>query len=132
MILWASSELEGILEESQRRAIVTATLDAREPDGGWSLPSLAPWQRIDGSVLGDASDGYATALAVLALQKAGDSAAAAAIEAGRAWLIAHQDAETGALPAQSINRHRDPATEQSKFMTDAATALASLAMANER
>jgi hypothetical protein len=132
MILWASSELDGILEELQRRAIVAAALDAQKPDGGWSLPALAPWQRIDGSVLGDASDGYATALAVLALQKAGDPAAASAIETGRAWLIAHQDAETGALPAQSINRDRDLATEQAKFMTDAATALASLALAEGR
>ena len=132
MILWAASELDDILGKSRRRAIVTAALDAQGSDGGWSLPALAPWQRIDGSALGDSSDGYATALAVVALQKAGDSAADSAIEAGRAWLIAHQNAETGALPAQSINRDRDPVTEQSKFMTDAATALASLALADGR
>ena len=111
---------------------MTAALDAQKPDGGWSLAALAPWQRIDGSSLGDESDGYATALAVLALRKTGDRAAASAVEKGRAWLIAHQDPETGALPAQSINRHRDPATEQAKFMTDAATALASIALADGR
>jgi len=132
MILWASSELEGVLEESQRRTIVAAALAVQKPDGGWSVAALAQWQRIDDSVLGDASDGYATALAVLALQKAGDPAAAASVERGRAWLIAHQNPETGALPARSINRDQDPATEQGKFMTDAATALASLALAEGR
>ena len=130
MILWASGELDGILEGSQRRTIVAGALGAQNQDGGWSLASLAPWQRTDGSALGDASDGYATALAVLALRKSGDHAAAAAIETGRTWLIAHQSSETGALPARSINRNRDPATEQAKFMTDAATALASIALAD--
>jgi squalene-hopene/tetraprenyl-beta-curcumene cyclase len=132
MILWASSELDGILEESQREAIVIATLGTQKSDGGWSLPALAPWQRIDDSTLGDASDGYATALAVIALQRAAGSEAAGAIERGRAWLAAHQDSETGSLPAVSINRNRDPATEPAKFMTDAATALASLALTEGR
>jgi len=132
MILWASSELDGVLAEAQRRTIVTAAVGAQKPDGGWSLSALAPWQRIDDSTLDDASDGYATALAVLALQQAGEPEAAAAIERGRAWLIASQDSETGALPAASINRNRDPATEPAKFMADAATALASLALADGR
>ena len=128
MILWASSGLDGVLDASQRRTIVADAVRAQEPDGGWSLAALAPWQRLDDSVLPDTSDGYATALAVVALDGTRDPAAARAIEAGRAWLITHQDPTTGAVPAQSINRLRDPATEPSKFMTDAATALASLAM----
>jgi hypothetical protein len=132
MILWASTELEGVLDESRRRTIIEAALAAQKADGGWSLAVLAPWRRIDGSVLGDASDGYATALAVLALQKAKDPLAAAALARGRAWLIAQQDPETGALSARSINKDRDPATEQARFMTDAATALASLALADAR
>jgi len=127
-ILWAASELDGLLEESQRRSIVDAAIAAQEPDGGWNLAGLAPWQRTDGSVLPDDSDGFATALAVLALQRTGDPAATAAVERGRAWLIDHQDPETGAIPAQSINRERDPATEPAWFMSDAATALASLAL----
>lgn len=132
MMLWAASELAGVLEEAQQRAIVQAALSVQAPDGGWSLAALAPWQRIDGSLLGDASDGYATALAVLALQKAGGAAAAAAVERGRAWLIAHQDPDTGALQASSINKDRDPATAPASFMSDAATALASLALSDGR
>lgn len=132
MILWASSELSGVLDPSQRQAIVNATLAVQKTDGGWSLAALAPWQRIDGSVLGDESDGYATALAVLALQRAGDAAAAVPVEKGRTWLVAHQNAETGAVPARSINKDRDPKTDQARFMTDAATALASLVLSERR
>ena len=132
MILWAASELAGILEESQQRVIVGETLSAQRADGGWSVAALAPWQRTDGSVLPDASDAYATALAVLVLQKAGGPANSAAVERGRAWLIANQNQETGAFPAWSINRERDPATEPAKFMSDAATALAALALSGQR
>ena len=128
MILWASSELPGILERPQHGAIVDAALAAQGADGGWSLGALAPWQRIDESVLPDGSDGYATALAVLVLQKAGGPSTAASVHSGRAWLIAHQDPATGAVPASSINRNHDPTREQANFMTDAATALASLAL----
>jgi hypothetical protein len=132
MILWAANELDGVLDREQQRSIVEAALAAQGQDGGWSLPALAPWHRIDGSVLGEASDGYGSALAVLALQKARDPSAGAAVERGRAWLIAHQDAQTGALPAESINRNRDPAAPQSMFRTDAATAIASIALADGR
>jgi hypothetical protein len=128
MILWASTELSGVLEESQRRAIVEAAIAVQGEDGGWSLTAIAPWQRIDGTTLGEASDGYATALAVLALQNA--SGPTAAVAKGRAWLVAQQDSETGAVPAVSINRERAPATEQGRFMTDAATALAAIALAD--
>jgi hypothetical protein len=132
MILWASTELADVLEDSHRAAIVDAGLAVQRPDGGWSVADLASWQRIDGSVLPDASDGFATALAVLTLQKAGGPRAAAAVERGRQWLVAHQNPETGTLPAWSINRNRDPATEPAKFMIDAATALASIAFSGGR
>jgi hypothetical protein len=111
---------------------VEATLAAQRPDGGWSVASLAAWQRLDGSVLPDASDSYATALAVLVLRRAVGPPAAASVEGGRAWLRAHQDPETGVFPAWSINRERDPATDQAKFMSDAATGLAALALAEAR
>jgi len=129
MILWASSEVPGVLEESQRQAIVDAVVAAQKEDGGWSLASLAPWRRIDGS-LGDASDGFATALAVLGLQKSGDPGAEVAVSRGIAWLITHQRPD-GSVAAVSINKERDPNTGQAHFMSDASTALASLVMARD-
>jgi hypothetical protein len=72
------------------------------------------------------SDGYATGLATLALLStdAHDSA-----QRGLAWLARHQESTTGSWPARSLNAKRDPASDPAKFMTDAATAFAMLALA---
>ena len=74
MALWASAKPTGILRPEQRQAIVDATLRAQQEDGGWSLASLGTWKRLDGSALDARSDGYATGLATLALQQAGQPA----------------------------------------------------------
>ena len=44
-----------------------------------------------------------------------------------AWLAAHQDRSTGQIPASSMNKKRDPASDAGRFMSDAATAFAALA-----
>ena len=132
MILWASAKLPGVLQEPQRQAILDAAIAAQGADGGWSMASLAPWQRIDGSVLDSASDGYATALVTLAMQQAAVPSTAVALQKARAWLVAKQNPVTGAWPASSVNKQRDPASEASKFMSDAATAYATLALTHGR
>jgi squalene-hopene/tetraprenyl-beta-curcumene cyclase len=128
MALWASSRLSGVLQPAQRDAIVAAAVGAQAADGGWSLGSLGPWRRTDGSSLAVGSDGFATALTVLALEQAGVPADTDAIRRGRAWLVAHQDEATGAWPASSVNKERDPESDRGKFMNDAATAYAALAL----
>jgi squalene-hopene/tetraprenyl-beta-curcumene cyclase len=45
------------------------------------------------------------------------------------WLVEHQDRNTGTWAATSLNKDRDPATDVGKFMTDAATGYAVLALA---
>jgi squalene-hopene/tetraprenyl-beta-curcumene cyclase len=128
MVLWASSYLPDVLDARQRDAIVDTLTRTQRPDGGWSISSFAGWTRRDGSALPDASDGYATGLVLLALQRAGVPTADARVRNGLDWLSAHQDPTTGMWAASSLNKQRDPATDVGKFMSDAATAYAVMAL----
>lgn len=128
LILWADSQLHGILDEGQRAKIVGELTTAQRADGGWNLPSLSGWQRIDKSALPEESDGYATAVIALVLRESGMPGTAAPLKGARAWLAGHQDRMTGAVMAKSINKDRQPGTDAYLFMTDEATAMAALAM----
>lgn len=128
LLLWADSQLHGVLDEVQRKAIVTELVAAQRKDGGWSLPGLSSWQRVDGSALPEGSDGYATAIAALVLRETGMQPGAPPLKAARSWIGAHQDRATGALPAQSINKDRKVGTDAYLFMTDEATGIAALAL----
>jgi len=64
----------------------------------------------------------------LALQSTADPRLTAPVKRGLAWLVAHQDPATGVWFAASLNKQRDPASDAGKFMSDAATAYAVLAL----
>jgi squalene-hopene/tetraprenyl-beta-curcumene cyclase len=127
MGLWASGELAGALTPAQRQSIVDALFAAQRSDGGWATASLGPWKRRDATPLDSASDGYATALALIALERGGISREEQHVRAGITWLTQHQDA-SGMWKAASLNKARDPATDIGKFMSDAATAYAIIAL----
>ena len=131
MALWASGELSGVLTTAQRQSIVDALFAAQRADGGWAMASLGPWKRRDATPLDSASDGYATALAAIALQRAGVSRDETHVHGGITWLIQHQTA-TGGWSAASVNKSRDPASDVGKFMADAATAYAIIALSGQR
>jgi hypothetical protein len=70
-------------------------------------------------------------LAVIALRHGGaDARPDAPLARGVAWLRAHQD-ETGRWRATSLNKQRDPGSDPARFMDDAATAYAVLALSGE-
>lgn len=130
MILWAASEIPGALTPEQRRDIVDGLLAQQHSDGGWATAALiGDWKRRDSTPQTTTSDGYATGLVAFALQQAGLAAADPRIERALTWLVAHQDRATGVWTATSLNKERDPASDIGKFMTDAATAYAVLALA---
>jgi squalene-hopene/tetraprenyl-beta-curcumene cyclase len=128
-VLWASTKIENLLTKDQQKAIVDAALKAQQADGGWATAGLGSWKRVDGTTLDTASDGYATGLVALVLQRAGIPRTNSQLSRALEWLTLHQDAATGQWPASSLNKKRDPSSDIGKFMSDAATAYAVMALA---
>ena len=126
-VLWAAAVLPSALDSVQRREIITEAWRRQREDGGWSLASLGPFERKDGTAPETGSDGYATGLATYALQRAGIPRDDARLANGLRWLRRHQDPD-GSWPASSLNRDRDPTSDRGRFMRDAATAYAVLAL----
>ena len=126
MGLWASGTVHDLLTAEQRNATIAAAFATQQADGGWSTSSLGTFQRVDKTANDTKSDGYGTALACLALQAAG--VRDPLVTKGLDWLRHNQDGATGRWTATSLNKQRDPASEPGKFMDDAATAYAVLAL----
>lgn len=129
-VLWASAEEPGLLTPAQRKSLVAALEAQRQADGGFRLAALDPRDRIDHSSQPAASDGYATGLAVVALEAVHTPRRDPLLNRGIAWLEQHQQPD-GAWTAASLNKQRDPASDPALFMTDAATAYAAFALAQQ-
>src|SRR4051812_33144074 len=127
MGLWAAGRLPGLITPEQQAAIIKQTFAVQRDDGGWSTATLGAYQRRDETAIDTGSDGYATALATLALQSGGVATGEPRLRKGLDWLR-HQQKPTGQWVASSPNKQRDPATEPAKFMSDAATAYAVLSL----
>jgi hypothetical protein len=128
VLLWASAKFPALLTPQQREALIDKLIQVQQEDGGWSLGQLGPWKRRDNTPLETRSDGYATGMIVLALEKAGVSRNGSQIEKAVAWLGQNQDHAEGLWPAYSLNKQRDLSTSIGHFMSDAATGYAVMAL----
>ncbi len=144
-LLWASSKLPGILSPEEQKAIIHEILSKQQADGGWRLASIAwrwngwtikslenMWLREDGTPIEGKSDGVATSLMILALQDAGVPCDNAQLKRGVSWLMSNQNATDGSWPASSVNKRRHKSSETGRFMSDAATAFAVIALTNDQ
>ena len=137
MLLWASTKLPGLLQGTQRQSIVSEVLRVQNKDGGWSLSSLLNKSPEGHRLLLDAaSDGYATGLVTLVLEQTAMTGTSAEIQRSRIWLERNQlgqvaswvRGQEGSWLARSLNKWRNPWSNIGRFMSDAATAYAVLAL----
>jgi squalene-hopene/tetraprenyl-beta-curcumene cyclase len=129
VLLWASCKVPGILTPAQQQSIIAAALAKQRPDGGFSLSAfVGDWKRADSTALETKSDGYATGLIAFALQQAGVPRDQPQLRRALDWLATNQVAGEGRWLAWSLNKQRDLSTDIGKFMSDAATSYAVLAL----
>jgi hypothetical protein len=141
VLLWASARWPGLLTPDRRNSIINDVVRAQQSDGGWNLASLTwTWKDLSaasmvrmyvrsyGTPLKGMSDGYATALIAFALQQGGLSSDDRHLKQALAWLVRNQNKTEGFWPSFSLNNRRDPSSATGRFMSDAATAYAVLAL----
>jgi hypothetical protein len=127
-IVEASSALQGLLSPEQKREVIDQLCAAQHDDGGWALTDFGKFARVDGTDQVCDAEGYATGLAVHMLLGRDAPSQRKELAKGLDWLRSHQN-DDGSWPGRSVNKKRDPATFAGKLMTDAATAIAALALA---
>jgi squalene-hopene/tetraprenyl-beta-curcumene cyclase len=134
-VLWASSRMPGLLSEKEKASLIKRLRDLQMRDGGWALttldeqPGLRPYLKNEWNLLRGAtrSDGCATGLVTVALEQAGLTSQDKLLRQGLEWLDRHQR-QDGSWQAFSLNSDRDPNSDIGRFMSDAATGYAVMAL----
>lgn len=143
-LLWAASRFHGLIDSSRQSEIIQRVFAVQRADGGWNTSSLVVvdgWNRarlmgifnhrLDGSPQDEQSDGLATGMIVSAALQTGIPATNPHVQRGLHWLREHQNASDGSWTASSLNKQRDPDSYIGRFMSDAATGYAVLALSEE-
>jgi squalene-hopene/tetraprenyl-beta-curcumene cyclase len=113
-LLWAATELPGLLDGNRMRQLVEMIFRHQRSDGGWSIRDFArpeEWGkgnraeklRAELEFADPPSDGHMTGLAIIALRKAGVPASDPRIQRGVSWLLVNQRS-SGRWWTRSLNR----------------------------
>jgi len=129
ILVWASVKVPGLLTPEQRKSIMEEALGKQQADGGFSLSAfVGNWKRHDNTPLETKSDGLATGVVALVAQQAGVGREEKRLCRALDWLGANQEPADGRWLAYSLNKRRDLESDAGRFMSDAATAYAVLAL----
>jgi squalene-hopene/tetraprenyl-beta-curcumene cyclase len=136
ILLWAASKLPDLVDPAQRQSLVGEALRTQNADGGWSLSALLVKSGRGPTLTHPESDGYATGLVTLVLGQGAMPGAASQMQRGLTWLVRNQlghggswiRGQEGFWVARSVNGWRNPFSNGGRFMSDAATAYAVLAL----
>jgi squalene-hopene/tetraprenyl-beta-curcumene cyclase len=128
ILLWPAAKRTHAVSEPTRQQILSELWRQQQADGGWAIQSLGPWKKRDAAPPSEGSNSYATALAAYTLQQAGTPRSDARLARAVEWLKSRQDSQTCAWPADSMNKKYEPGSIPERFMRDAATAFATLAL----
>jgi len=132
VLVWADSRLEGLVSASERRAVIDETWGKQSADGGWTLASLGPWRdHPKAPPAAPGSNAYATAWAASMLRMSGVKVDEPHLARALGWLRSHQD-PGGYWDAVSMNHIYPPGSMMERFMRDATTAYAVLALTDSR
>lgn len=135
-VLWASARIPDLLTPDEQIKLTDEVANLQLSDGGWALSSLDEqsrkhkyldeWKQLTHTA---ASDGCATGLVILALEAAGAKQKEKMLQQGVVWLQSHQKKD-GSWWAASLNGLSDDESDIGRFMSDAATGYAVLALEN--
>lgn len=140
-LLWAATKWPDLMTPDQKESLIQDLVEKQQTDGGWSLSSLT-WSpryfgipsllttrlRNDWTLQETRSDGLATGYIAFVLEQAGVAPSKPSLARGLDWLTRNQNPRGGYWAAYSLNQKLDPASDVGRFMTDAATAFAVLAL----
>jgi len=127
-LLWASSKLPSALPESARRPLLDEILGKQQADGGWTLESLGSWKPHAQAPAATGSNSYATGFVAFALEQAGLARSHPALTRALDWLRSHQNRQFGYWTADSMNKPYEADSMPVRFMQDAATSFAVMAL----
>ena len=129
-VAWASVRLPEIMDDTTRQKFIREILDKQQSDGGWSMQSLGPWKtHAEAPPATTASDAYATAFTAYVLEQTGmKPASEPRLQRALAWLRTHQDPKGGYWDSSSLNHKYPAGSVEIKFMRDAATGYATMAL----
>jgi squalene-hopene/tetraprenyl-beta-curcumene cyclase len=119
MLLWAVPEAV-----TDKKALMEEVWKGQQADGGWSVESLGPWKR---PLRSSGSDAYATGFVTYALL-IDHNARNKGLDRALNWLKSHQNTEYGYWASSSMNKDYPADSMMVKFMQDAATGFAALAL----